>query len=170
MKCVFAIAALSAFVAAQSSDSASNSGNAGIPFPSPTIISTTFTDEAKFTSVEGRLLSDLSTWATSVTAQPEYSAFLSALSTAVPKSEFEELTATNVDIGVLSSLATAESTPTWWTKLPTSVQQYYTSLHAEELSIYTKDLSGPAAPTALPVLKAAGVAAAGALAGAALLL
>lgn len=109
-------------------------------------------------------MSDLSTWRTSVTAQPEYTSFIAALSSAAG-SEFSNL------VDADTAEATDTAVPTWWTKLDTEAQAYATSVVGDQKSIYSSDLAGAAAaPTPAPVMKAAGAAAAGVFAGAALLL
>jgi hypothetical protein len=166
MKYAIAIAAFSAIAAAQSTTSAAKSGgNTDIPYPTFSIATPSITDAAQATKIIENFVSDASNYLTSVTAQPEFSAFTSVIGSIVPESELPD---NFLDTAAANSLATA--TPTWWTKLPTSAQAYYTSIIADQLSIVSKDFKGPAAPTAAPMMKAAGVAAAGALAGAAMLL
>lgn len=160
MKYIYATAALFAALAAAD----------GISYPAPTTIETTFTNEAQYTKAYNALSSDLIAFETSVVAQPAYTAFLSALSSAAGPEEYSRLVNTEVGGSGLISLATDTATPTWWTLLPTSAQAYATSVYAAEVSIERKDILGAAAATPAPLMRAAAVAGAGAIAGAALLL
>lgn len=164
MKSIYALAAIPAVLAAAAPDSS-------ISFPTPSYISTRVTDEAQVTRIESAVYSDLSTFRASLTAAPEWSSFLSQLSTVLPSSEFEDVTKTGTaDNAFFSDIGTATAAPTWWTKLDDSAQSYYTSVIAAEYSIMSKDFAENGATIAMPGLTAALIAIAGAVGGAALIL
>lgn len=126
---------------------------------------------SQVTRIESAVYSDLSTYRASLTAGPEWSSFLSDLSTVLPKSEFDDVTKTGtVDNAFFSDLATQTAAPTWWTKLSDSDQAFYTSVIEAEYSIMSKDFAENGATIAMPGLTAALVAIAGAVGGAALML
>lgn len=140
----------------------------GIAFPSPTTFSHTFSNTAAFESALGKVQTDINAYQTSIAAQPEFTAFVSALSSAAG-SDFSNILDTATNGQNLYSISQVTGTPTWWTNLPTSAQSYFTSVYAAEVSIESKDWNGAAA-TPAPLYKAAAIAGAGAVAGAALLL
>ncbi|KAF1988439.1 hypothetical protein K402DRAFT_391670 [Aulographum hederae CBS 113979] len=117
-----------------------------------TISATSFSPEQS-----SAIVSDLSAYLTSLTAQPEYTSVASVLATAIPADELADI----------DELVTATTYPSWYTSLPDDAQAYLNSIGIAEASIINKDVAG-AAPTAAPMLKyvggAAGIVAAGAAA------
>ncbi|KAK4965248.1 hypothetical protein LTR66_012157 [Elasticomyces elasticus] len=71
---------------------------------------------------------DLSAYLTSVTAQPQYTSNVAALSSALPSSVAN-------DYDALTALATVTSAPAWFTAMPTEVQNYWVSVGNAEVDI-----------------------------------
>ncbi len=112
------------------------------------------------------ILNDLESYFSSLTQQPEYTSVLAALQSAIPSSVLEQI---NVDPSdYLQSILTETATPTWYSAIPTSYQNYLSSVGVAEASIISKDAKGPA-PTNAPGVKAVGAALALGAAGLALL-
>jgi hypothetical protein len=166
MKFLAAFAAIAAVALAEA-----NPGDVAWPTSKTTISIPPLSETSQVTALETRVISKLSSFQAQETTKSEYSAFMSALSSAAGSSAFNALTRapTNAD-EVASLLATATSQPTWWTKLPDSAQSYYTSEVGAVESVLADALTGAAAPTGMPGVRAAMVAVAGAVGGAALLL
>ncbi|KAL2036349.1 hypothetical protein N7G274_010936, partial [Stereocaulon virgatum] len=84
---------------------------------------------------------DLASYFAALTTEPGYSAAAAVLATAIPSDVAAQIV--NDPVGYVNSVATATAQPTWFTALPTSVQAFYSSVGAAEISIYRKDLMGP---------------------------
>ncbi|KAI9800619.1 MAG: hypothetical protein M1833_003277 [Piccolia ochrophora] len=106
----------------------------------------------------------MSTYVTAITAQPGWSSNLEALSTGAPQGFLNESEGPG---GFLVETAFTETTPAWFTELPTEVQNYWVSIETEVSSIVDEVLT--ASPTGGAVkntggtVKAVGFVAAGLL-------
>ncbi|KAI9752877.1 MAG: hypothetical protein M4579_005444 [Chaenotheca gracillima] len=105
-----------------------------------------------------KIESDLSTYLTHLTAQPEFTSVALVLQTAVPFSVLQDLEADPQ--GYYESIITGTATPSWIAALPTDAQKYLESVGSAEIALATKDL-GNAAPQPTGALKLAGAAVAG---------
>ena len=117
-------------------------------------------------AIPTKVLDSLSKYLTSITAQPEYSSAQQALASAIPASILTEIEGDPSDY--LSSVLAGGTLPSWYTALPTSYQNYFSSIGAAEESIVSKGSQGPA-PTQGPRAKVVGAAMAVGAAGLALL-
>ena len=63
--------------------------------------------------------------------------------------------------GYIQSLATATAVPSWYSAMPTPIQQFWSSVGAAEISIVSKDAKGPAPTNAVNVKLAGAALAAG---------
>ncbi|KAK3079332.1 hypothetical protein LTS18_005126 [Coniosporium uncinatum] len=127
----------------------------------------TFSDAGAASAAVSRLASDLSTFLTSLTADPAYASQTSVLYEALPSSLRADI---DSDVNnAVEQLATQTAAPSWFSALPTENSNYWVSVANEEIAIATKAIEGVAArPTGY--LKAAGVVAAGAVGVAGLIL
>ena len=98
---------------------------------------------------------DLSSYENALTKEAAWSTATSVLATAIPSDVAEQY---QLDPqGYLQSAATATATPSWFTAMPTPVQQFISSVVKAENSILSKDANGPA-PTNGVNVKLAGAA------------
>ena len=132
------------------------------PYHHPHLISPQLTPLFKATHI----LHDLESYLSSLTSQPEYTSVLDALESAIPESVLQEIEADPSDY--LNSVITGTATPSWYSAIPTSYQNYLSSVGVVEASIVSKDATGPA-PTKAPGAKVVGAALAVGAAGLALL-
>lgn len=162
----FAYAAAAILTRLALADSKSN-----LPYPVLTLSSPTYTSTAELSSNVDKFTSNLASYQYSVTTGSDYSAFVSAVVSAADGNEDigNLIWYTEIDTTIVVD-STAIITPALWTKLPTSAQAFATSVIGKEQSLYNKDVLNAAVATPAPVIKAAAVAGAGAIAGAALLL
>jgi len=130
-------------------------------------IGQTFSNADAASAAVSRLSSDLSTFLTSLTADPAYASQTSVLYEALPSSLRADISS---DVNnAVEQLATQTVAPSWFSALPTENSDYWVSVANQEIAIATKAIQGGAArPTGY--LKAAGVVAAGAVGVAGLML
>lgn len=109
-----------------------------------------------------RAAKDLVAYQSSIALQPEFTSILEALQSAIPESVLDQMETDPSDY--LQSIITGTAQPSWYSAIPTSYQNYLSSVGAAEASIISKDAEGPAptkAPGAKVVVAALAVGAAG---------
>lgn len=117
-------------------------------------------------SKETRAVNDLLAYQSSLLQQPEYTSVLAALQSAIPPDVLEDIE--DDPSGYLQSIITETARPSWYSAIPTSYQNYLSSVGVAEASIVSKDATGPA-PTRAPGAKVVGAALAVGAAGLAML-
>lgn len=163
MMSIIALAAVPVVLAA------ADPGTVEWTMPSVSSIPTTITDLEEAGAVLSAALSDYSTYLEALTTQSDYSSVQSAISSAMASSEYHAYTQTT-DLNELLYVALETGEPTWWSKLDNSAQRFFTSVAGAEASVLQESLEDDATTRAIPGMAAMAILAAGAAAGAALML
>lgn len=110
-------------------------------------------------SQSSKAVKDLTSYLGGLTTQAAFSTATSVLATAVPSDVIEQI---QFDPnGYYQSVATATALPSWFTAMPTPVQQFFSSVGQAEASILSKDAKGPAPTNGVNVKLTGAVLAAG---------
>ncbi|KAG8528261.1 uncharacterized protein KY384_007178 [Bacidia gigantensis] len=121
---------------------------------------------AQDTTLPAKAQSALLDYYSSIVTEPAYSSAVQAVVTALPESDIDSVIASPTEYFL--SLATATAPPAWFTALPTTYQQYFSSVEAKQLGIVSSATASEGAgarQTAAPMVKKV-VGAAGVIVGA----
>ena len=106
------------------------------------------------------IVKDIAKYYTSVTAQAEWSSAVDAFTSAIPSSVLTEIQ--DDPASYIQSVITATTTQDWYTNVPTSYQQYFSSIAAQQKNIVSSVIAHGPAPTHAAKVAGAVMAAGGA--------